>query len=217
MSERQLKIAEVKAEGRENNRLFRLAQEGEGMSKALIVSYQKQMTQLEKEYDLRMIELNERLQRVVNNAKIHHDIMDKLIEEKEEIHLRLKAAIHLGETQCEYCKKYFTPQGYSRHKNTCSMKPEIKVVKEHKAEMKETRDDLEARKAALQEELKALEKVSAKKLNEEKKPEPEGKVFCDICSKEFSKQRYPAHRKLCEKQETQRLLEAAKILSESKE
>lgn len=164
MSERQLRIAEVKAEGRENNRLFRLAQEGEGMSKAFIISYQKQMTQLEKEYDLRMIELNERLQRVINNAKIHHDTMDRLIEEKEAIHLRLKEAIHYGEVLCEYCKKYFTPQGYSRHKNTCSMKPEIKITKEHKVEMKESRDDLEARKAALQEELKALEKESEKRL-----------------------------------------------------
>ncbi|GAG69820.1 unnamed protein product, partial [marine sediment metagenome] len=132
-----------------------------------------QIIRLEKEYNLRLAELNERLQRVINNAKIHHDTMDRLIEEKEAIHLRLKEAIHYGEVLCEYCKKYFTPQGIVRHRTACASKPEIKITKEHKVEMKETREDLEARKAALQEELKNLEKVSAKKLNNEKKVEPE--------------------------------------------
>ena len=99
----------------------------------------------------------------VENAKLLHDNLERLLKEKESLHVELKKAANYGKKQCEYCEKYFTIAGLSRHQANCSGKPETKVDKQHDEEVKEIKDDIEARKAALKKELAALEKKEPKK------------------------------------------------------
>ncbi|KKM04896.1 hypothetical protein LCGC14_1759640 [marine sediment metagenome] len=156
MSEKNLKINEVKKESAENTRNIKLAQTTAGMSEAYITNYRKQLIKLKDIYELRKKDLESRLKRQIDNTKTSHDIIDALVANKEVIHAKLKAAIHLGEEQCEYCKNYYTPQGLSRHKTTCSMKPAKKIIKKHQEEIKEAKVDVEARRAALKKQLEQL-------------------------------------------------------------
>lgn len=70
----------------------------------------------------------------------------------------------------------------------------------------------------LQQRIQALRNFDSKS---KPKPKPKvvngnGKVLCDICKKEFSKQGYPAHRKKCERIKALEL-EIAKELNEEVE
>ena len=165
MNEKQYKIEEVNKESRENSKQLELTKTSAGMSEAYIVNYQKQIKKLSKVYELRKKELETNLKRQVDNTIKHHKRIDTLIANKEIIHTKLKAAIHLGEIQCEYCNNYFSPQGISRHRNACASRPEKKVIKKEEAEIVEVKDDLEVRRLVLEKELKNIEKLAAKKLD----------------------------------------------------
>lgn len=125
-----------------------------------IKSYEKQILKLEKLHKDRINKLKLQIDRDIKNAKISHNNLDELLKEKEDLHIKYKAAIHMGEVQCEFCHKYYTPQGLSRHKASCSMKPEVKTIKKHEEEIKDNKAALMAKKAALKKELANLEKVA---------------------------------------------------------
>jgi hypothetical protein len=160
MNEREIKIQAAKTAARENNRSLERAQEAALTSEAYIINYQKQIERLKKEHKLRVADLQARLDRQIENAKTHHATIDELIINKEAIHEQLKSAIHLGESQCEYCGRYFTPAGLPRHQASCSAKPDAKIIEKHETELKESKEDLEAKKAELQRQLADLENLS---------------------------------------------------------
>lgn len=163
MSEKNIKIQEVKIANRENSRLIELAKTNAGMSKANVLNYKKQIKKQKAIHELRLEELNDRLNRAIENTKRHHDTIDELIKNKEGLHDRLKEAIHIGEVQCEWCHKWFTQQGFSRHKSGCAANPGKKAVKENKKVIDKRLSDLAAEKAALQKEeeeiLKEIKKA----------------------------------------------------------
>jgi hypothetical protein len=150
MSEKNLKIQHVKANIEENNRAIARAQEGAGTAEAYITSCQKQLIRLKEEYDLRKAALEKQLNRVVGNAKYHHDTIDALILKKEELHGDLKKAIHYGEVQCKYCNNYFKDeQSLTRHQSSCSARPDIKAVEEHAKEIETLKEELVTPKAEI--------------------------------------------------------------------
>jgi hypothetical protein len=159
MSEKDIKIKEAKFLIAENNKAIARAREAAGTSEAYVTNYTKQIERLEEEFKLRKADLEQRLNRQVNNAKVHHQTIDDLILKKEELHANLKAAIHLGEAQCEWCGYYFTPDGLARHKASCSARPDIKMVEEHAKEIKELKEELVTPK----------QEIPIEKLIEEKK------------------------------------------------
>ena len=125
---------------------------------ANIGAYESRIKNEENLFNDRINKLKLQIDRAVRNAKKTHDILDDLLKEKETLHLELKAASHFGMELCEFCNKYFTPQGIKRHQSGCSMKPAIKKVAKHAKEIKEDKADLAARKAALKKELLELDK-----------------------------------------------------------
>jgi hypothetical protein len=163
MSEKNLKIKEVKIANRENTRLIELAKTNAGISKANVLNYNKRIKQEKLMHEKRLKELQDRLNRAIDNTKRHHDTIDSLIKNKEGLHDQLKEAIHLGEVQCEWCLNWFTQQGFSRHKTSCVMNPGKKAVKDNEKAIKQKLADLAAEKAALQKEeeeiLKEIKKV----------------------------------------------------------
>ncbi len=152
MSEKNLKINEVKIANRENSRLINLSETNAGMSSANVLNYKKRIKQMQIEHKLRIKEMRDRLKRAVANTKQHHKTIDELIENKELLHDQLIAAYHLGETQCDWCYKYFTPAGIRRHKAGCSMKPKRRAVNKNKKEIDKHKKDLLARKKSLEKE-----------------------------------------------------------------
>ena len=177
MNEKDYKINEIHKKITKNKQTIESVKFDTAMSESYVLSHQKQLIRLAKEYKLRDTELKTRLQRHINNTKRLHNALDKLIKEKEALHIELREAHNFGKTQCEYCERYFTPQGIKRHSDTCASKPEIKMEVEHIEEVKELKGDLAAKKAALnkkhKEELENLEKMAAEKTNSEKRPGPE--------------------------------------------
>ena len=158
MSEKQLKIKEVEARVKENDRLILMAQQTAGISQSFILNYTKRIEQIKIEHKKRIGWFERQLKRVIKKYEDANKEVDRLIEEKETIHTELKAAIHLGEILCEYCKRYFTPQGFGRHKNSCSMKPAVKTVKNHEKSIVDDKIEAEKRKAEIQEELAKIDK-----------------------------------------------------------
>ncbi len=153
MSEKNLKINEIRIANEENTRLIKLAETNAGMSGANILNYRKRLKQLIIECKLRAKEMKDRLKRALDNTKRYHDTIDELIENKEILHEQLKAAYHFGETQCKWCKRYYTPEGINRHKRTCSMKPKRKVVNKNKKQIDEHKKKQAARKKSLEREV----------------------------------------------------------------
>ncbi len=158
MNERMIKSLEVQKEMAENVRLIKQWKLNSIMCENMIKTTEKLLRNEERLYNDRVEKLNKQSARALENAKISHKNLEKLLKEKEALHLKLKEATHIGEVLCEFCKKYYTPQGLSRHKAACAMKPSIKIVKKHEKEIKDDKKDLAARKAALKKELAALEK-----------------------------------------------------------
>lgn len=157
MTERDIALDKVQKAIRKNTASIEAMTLNATWCKANIGAYESRITNEENLYNDRINKLRLQIDRAVKNAKKTHDNLDELLEEKEALHLELKAASHYGMDKCEHCNKYFTPQGIGRHRNACSMKPETKVIEKHKEEIKESKEDLEARKAALKKELDALE------------------------------------------------------------
>lgn len=164
MNERQIALSKVQKAMAENTYQIKAMRLNVIVCEAKVKSLNKQAIKLEKIYKDRINKIQLLIEKSIKNIKLSDKTLDDLLEEKEALYLEFKAANHFGKKQCEYCLNYFTPQGFSRHKDTCSAKPEIKIEKEHKKEVKEIKEDLEARKAVLQKELEALEKESEKRL-----------------------------------------------------
>ncbi|KKN10010.1 hypothetical protein LCGC14_1040930 [marine sediment metagenome] len=153
MSEKNLKINEIQIANRENSRLIRLAETNAGMSKANVSNYKHQIAKAQTIHKLRIKELRNRLRRAVDNTKLHIKTIDELIENKEVLHDQLKVAFHLGEVQCNWCHKYFTPVGITRHKATCAMKPKKRVVRKSKKAIDSHKKDQIVRKKSLEKEV----------------------------------------------------------------
>jgi len=160
MTQRDIELARVQKAIAKNNSKLKTANQNAVLSEVHIKTYESQIEYQTTLYNDRINKLKLQIDRSVENAKKLHDNLDELLDEKEALHLELKAASHFGKEKCEYCNKYFTPQGIVRHKAACASKPEIKIEKKHKEEITEHKDDLEARKAALQKQLEDLEKVA---------------------------------------------------------
>ena len=184
----------------ENNRNFKMWNSNAIMAEVRVKTYQRMLIETERLHKMKLERIEAQVKRSVKNAKRAHKALEDLVAEKEDLHLQLKEATHFGKKQCEYCLRYFTSQGIKRHSESCASKPEIKVEAEHKEEVKEIKDDIEARKAALKEELKSLEKVSAKKLNNNEKKaeiiaeaiEPEVEVPIPEEEPEYEVEKYSA-------------------------
>lgn len=159
MSEQQKALIEVQKDIRINTANLKTAKLSVIMCEVNIKTYQKQLLKLEELHKDKMNRIQLQVNRHVKNLKSMHKTLDDLVAEKETLHARLKQAIHHGEVLCEYCGKYFTSQGLSRHKNTCISKPANKIVEKHKEEIEDIKDDIEARKAALEKELAKLKSI----------------------------------------------------------
>jgi len=160
MSQKSIELDRVQKAIAKNNRKLKTANQNAVISKVNIGIYESQIVYQTKLHNDIVNKLRLQIDRAVNNMKLLHNNLDALIKEKEALHLELKAASNFGKILCEYCKRYFSPQGIKRHSEVCSSKPEIKIEKEHKEEVKEIKEDLAARKASLEKELAALEKVA---------------------------------------------------------
>jgi alpha-glucosidase (family GH31 glycosyl hydrolase) len=158
MSERDLALSKVKRAMEENTRQTKAMKLNAIMCDVNIKTYQKNIKHQEKLHKDIIDKYELQIKRAIENAEISHKKLDALLDEKEKLHLELKKASHYGMVLCEYCLKYFTSQGLSRHKSACSSKPEVKIVEKHEAEIKEDKEDIEARKAALKAELAKLDK-----------------------------------------------------------
>ena len=158
MSEKKLALSKVKKALEENNRSFKMWTSNAVMAEVRVKTYQKMIPEAERLHNIKLEKIRAQVDRSVKNAKRAHKALDDLLEEKEQLHLDLKAASHYGMVKCEYCENYFTSQGITRHKSACSSKPEVKIVEKHKAEIKQDKEDIEAKKAALREELAKLDK-----------------------------------------------------------
>lgn len=158
MSEKELKMSELERQNRDNSRLIELAKQNAGISEAKVLNYQKRIEQLKKQHELELSKLQAQLDRAVENAKLHHDTIDSLIQKRENLHTEWKSTMHLGEVQCQYCHLYFkNNEVLARHQNVCAAKPEIKIVADQENDITQKKDDLLARREALEEELKKLE------------------------------------------------------------
>ena len=166
MSEQQIILIEVQKKITKNNTKLKTAHQDAVLSEVRIKQCESQIEYQTKLYNDVVNKLKLEIEDAVSNAKYLHDNLEDLLKEKESLHIELKKAANYGKKQCEHCEKYFTVAGLPRHQTNCKSKPEIKVDKKHGDEVKEIKDDIEARKAALKKELAALDK------KEPKKPEP---------------------------------------------
>ncbi|MCP4550884.1 MAG: hypothetical protein GY834_02335 [Bacteroidetes bacterium] len=157
MSEKDLKILDVKREININDSAIRGAQHNAGACNAYISNYKKRLVQIAADYELVKADFEAKLKRQIENAQVTQDILEGLLEEKEVLHVRLKEAIHYGEVQCEHCNKYYTAQGLARHQATCSMKPQVKKVKKKEKQIKVDKEALANQKAQLEAEIADLE------------------------------------------------------------
>jgi len=159
MSERDRILLEVQRAIGINNKNIKAATVNATMCEVNIKTYQKRLLKLDELHKAKMNRVQLQVDRYVKNLKNMHKTLDDLLAEKEELHVKLKDASHFGMIKCEHCRKYFTSQGLARHKNTCSSKPVNKTVEADKEEIKEIKDDIEARKAALEKELAKLKGI----------------------------------------------------------
>lgn len=158
MTKQQELLIEVQKRIRVNTANLRAAKVNATMCEVNAKTYERNMVELDRLHKVKMNNIQKQIDRYIRNLKDMNKTLENLLEEKEALHLELKEATHYGQVKCEYCQNYFTTQGLSRHKNTCSSKPEIKVEKKHTKEVKEIKDDIEARKAALKKQLAELNK-----------------------------------------------------------
>jgi len=158
MSERDRALIEVQKLIKINTGNINATTVNATMCEVNIKTYQKHLLKLDELHKEKMNKVQLQVDRYVGNLKTMHTKLDDLLAEKEALHKQLKAASHWGMIQCEYCFKYYTSTGITRHTNACASKPTNEVVEKHKAEIDEVSEDIEARKAKLREELKSLEK-----------------------------------------------------------
>jgi len=159
MNERQIALAKVEKAMAENTRQIKAMKLNIIVCGADVKANNKHKIKLEKIYKDRVNKIQLRIEQSIRNIKFSDKTLDDLLEEKETLYVEFKAANHFGQPQCEWCLNYFSPQGIARHKAACASKPEIKIEKKHKEEVKDIKDDIEARKAALQKELDELKKI----------------------------------------------------------
>jgi len=163
MSEKKKKAIEVEKAIRINTANIKAATVNATMCEVNAKTYENNMIELDRLHKIKMNNIQLQIDRYIDNLKEMHKVLDDLLAEKEALHLELKEVFHYGEIICEFCGKYFTSQGISRHRQACSSKPVNKAIVEHEAEITEVSVDIDARKAALLAEIKRLEKVKPKR------------------------------------------------------
>ena len=185
MSKRQIELARVQKAIAKNNTKLKTARQDSVLSEVRIKQCESQIDYQTLLYNDIVNKLKLEIEDAINNAKKLHDNLEDLLEEKESLHLKLKEATHFGQVKCEHCLNYFTQQGLTRHKNSCAAKPEIKIEKKHKAEVKVIKDDIEARKVALKKELAELNKKKPKpvKVVKPTPPPEQEKAIADVIIK----------------------------------
>ena len=162
MSKKDLELIRVQKKIRENNTKLKTAHQNAVLAEVRINQCESRIEYQTKLYNDIVNKLRLEIEDAVNNAKFLHDNLERLLKEKESLHAELKVATHYGKKQCEHCEKYFTQAGLTRHQKSCSGKPETKIDKKHVEEVKEIKDGIEERKAALKKELAALDKKEPK-------------------------------------------------------
>jgi len=157
MNERQIALDKVQKAMAENTRLIKAMRFNILVCGADVKTNNKQIIKLEKICKDRVNKIHFLIEKSIKNIKFSDKTLHDLLEEKEALYIKFKEASHYGKEVCEYCGRYYAPGGIARHKTACASKPEIKLEKKHKEEVKDIKDDLEARKAALKKELADLE------------------------------------------------------------
>lgn len=160
MSEQQIELDRVQKALAKNTSKLNTAKQNAVISEVHIKTYESQIEHQTKLYNDIVNKFRMQIDKTVDNAKLLHKRLEDLLKEKEALHLELRAASNFGKVQCEWCKRYYTDQGLKRHQATCIAKPEVKIEKKHKEEVKEIKEDLAARKASLEKELADLKKVA---------------------------------------------------------
>ena len=177
MSERQIELNRVSKLLEQNKRDLDSWKLNADQCESHITNYNKRLKYLAEEYNYKEDLIQKQLTRAIKNSKHSHKKLEELIKLKKDLHIEFKKANHYGEVQCDFCKKYFTQAGLSRHKNNCSSMPSKKKVDKVKAEITIEEDAIEARKAALEKELADIKKA-------QKKPKPKPKTAKVVKSKE---------------------------------
>lgn len=163
MSERDIELARVQKAIAKNNSKIKTANQNAVLATVNVENYESQIEYQTKLYNHIVDALKSQINRAIENAKLLDGKLEELLEEKESLHLELKAASHFGKEQCEYCNRYFTPQGIKRHRESCASRPESKIDKKHKEEVAEVKDGMDARQKALEDELAAIKKAKKAK------------------------------------------------------
>jgi hypothetical protein len=163
MSEQQKLLLEVQKAIRINTANIKAATVNATMCEVNAKTYERNMIELDRLHKIKLNNIQLQIDRYIDNLKDMHKRLDELLAEKEALHIELKEASHYGEILCEFCGKYFTSQGISRHRNTCISKPENRIVEEHKVEISDVGDDIEAKKAELEALMRQLNNIKAKK------------------------------------------------------
>jgi len=149
MSEQQLELIRVQKAIAKNIKKLKTAQQAAVISEVHIEGYERQIDYQTLLYKDRINKLQLQINRAIENSKFLHSNLEGLLEEKEALHLELTEAANFGRVQCDYCHRWFSPQGVKRHMEACASKPEIKAEKKHQKEVKAAKKDLIARKAAI--------------------------------------------------------------------
>ena len=157
MTEQQIELDRVQKALVKNTQKIKTATQNAAISAVHIKTCESQIKYQDLLHNDRVNKLKAQIDRGVENSKLLHDKLEALLEEKEALHLQLKVAANFGRIQCEHCLRFFSPQGIKRHSESCASKPETKTEELHIFEVKEIKDDIEAKKAALQKQLADLE------------------------------------------------------------
>jgi len=159
MSKRDIALDKVQKAIARNNAEIKVTHCSAVAVEVNINTHKRLIVELDRLHKDKINRVQKQVNRCIESAKNTHDRMDALLIVKEALHVELKEAIHYGQVQCEWCEKYYSPQGLARHKTACISKPANKAVEESKEEIDLVKEGIEARKAALQKELAELNKI----------------------------------------------------------
>ena len=127
------------------------------MCETQIRNIDRQLLQIDSNHKAHQDDFNRQRNRFLNTIKLHTKILDDLIKEKSVLHDELKTVLHEGESQCEWCGKYFTEAGLSRHQAACTAKPEKELLKQSKDSLTKDEEDRNKKREQLQKLMKELE------------------------------------------------------------
>lgn len=94
------------------------------------------------------------------NTDMLHVELEKQVTLKEDLHAKLKDALHVNEIACQFCGRFYSQKGIKRHEQACSARPNQIEADESEEDLKKTKADasaLKKKRAELEKALKALE------------------------------------------------------------